>query len=89
MAMFKHRLTKEQIEKDYTHYAFIFAVVPIYFNTHTSAVCVRNWWPEWLLDMFQAFFDLYCVIATTINPQLEPMFPITILNEISAKDETN
>ncbi|OCH31313.1 hypothetical protein A6E13_01930 [Aliivibrio fischeri] len=90
MAIFKHRLTKQQIEQDYTHYAFLFCVVPIYFNYKTSAVCVRNGCPEWLLDMFQAFFDLYCVIATSINPELEPMFPIKLTKEIKGSGhETN
>lgn len=87
MAIFKHRLTKQQIEKDYTHYAFIFGVVPIYFHEHTNAVCVRNWWPEWLLDLFQAMFDLYSIIATTIVPELDVMFPIKIVKPTKVCDE--
>ncbi|HHK8526234.1 hypothetical protein [Vibrio parahaemolyticus] len=82
MAMFKHRLTSQQIEQDYTHYALLFGVVPIYFNESNNGVCVRNGWPEWLLDLFQAMFDSYCVIVTTINPELDPMFPIKLGKEI-------
>ena len=82
MAVLSHRLTKEEIERDYTHYALMFCIVPIYFNEHNNAVCVRNWYPEWLLDLFQALFDLYCIVATTVNSELDPMFPIKITKPI-------
>ena len=90
MAMLKHRLTKQQIEEDYTHYAFLFGVVPIYFNEQTNAVCVRNGWPEWLLDFFEGLFAVYCIAATSINPELDPMFPIKLTKEIKGSGhETN
>lgn len=78
MAVLKHRLSKKQIESEYTHYALMFCIVPIYFNENTNAVCTRNWWPEWLFDLFAALFDLYCIVVTTINPEVEPLFPIKI-----------
>jgi hypothetical protein len=78
----KHHLSQEEIESEYTHYAYLFCIVPIYFNVHNNAVCVRNWWPEWLLDLFQAMFDCYCIAATTINPEIDPMFPIKVIKPI-------
>lgn len=86
MAVFKHRLTQQQIEQEYTHYALLFCVVPIYFNEHTNAVCIRNWWPEWLLDFFEGLFAVYCEVATSINPELEPMFPIKLTQEIKGEE---
>lgn len=86
MAVFRHRLTQQQIEQEYTHYALLFGVVPIYFNEHTNAVCVRNWWPEWLLDFFEGLFAVYCEVATSINPELEPMFPIKLTQKIKGEE---
>ena len=86
MAVFKHRLTQQQIEQEYTHYALLFGVVPIYFNEHTNAVCVRNWWPEWLLDFFEGLFAVYCEVATSIDPELEPMFPIKLTQKIKGEE---
>lgn len=86
MAVFKHRLTQQQIEQEYTHYALLFGVVPIYFNEHTNAVCVRNWWPEWLLDFFEGLFAVYCEVVTSIDPEFEPMFPIKLTQKIKGEE---
>ena len=56
MATFR-RLTKAQIAEEYTHYGFLHGI-PIYYNDDGHRVCVRNWWPEWLLDVGEFFFGL-------------------------------
>ena len=59
MAIFK-RLTKEQIKQDYDHYALFMALVPIYVgDAHGECrIAVRNWWPEWLMDLAGAIHQL-------------------------------
>ncbi|EKL3976927.1 hypothetical protein PRH55_000259 [Morganella morganii] len=59
MAIFK-RLTKEQIKQDYDHYGLFMGIVPIYVGDHKGEcrVAVRNWWPEWLLDLADAIHSL-------------------------------
>lgn len=87
MAIFKHRLTKQQIEEGFTHYALGFGVVPIYFNERTHEVCVRNWWPEWPLDFFECLFGVFCAVSTFINPEWEPMIPIKLTKKIKGDED--
>lgn len=72
-----HRLSRDEIERDYTHYAKLHGI-PIYFNINDSAVCVRNWIPEFLLDIGEFFFGLYIFI----NDVDEPMYAIKLCGEI-------
>ncbi|WP_368872424.1 hypothetical protein [Proteus terrae] len=59
MAIFK-RLTKEQITRDYDHYALFMGIVPIYVGDvyGECKVAVRNWWPDWLLDLAEVISSL-------------------------------
>lgn len=84
MAVFK-RLTQANIENNYTHYARFFGVVPIYFNADSPAalVAVRNWWPEWTLDLAMVIFDMLCRVREMTDPNWEyPGFPITLVRPI-------
>lgn len=83
MALFK-RLTKEQIEKDYTHYGFLHGV-PIYYNNDGHNVCVRNWCPELLLDIGEFLFGLTVMIFNIENP----MYAIKITGKIKPVNEDN
>ena len=79
MSLF-NRLTDEEISKEYTHYARLHGV-PIYFNFDTSAVRVRNWWPEWLLDLGEFIFGINCVLMNIESP----MYAILLTGEIKHK----
>ncbi|HGP5909348.1 hypothetical protein LH673_02460 [Morganella morganii] len=59
MAIF-NRLTEEQIKQDYDHYGLFMGIVPIYVGDHEGEfrVAVRNWWPDWLLDLADAISRL-------------------------------
>jgi hypothetical protein len=84
MAIFRGRLTPEQI-RTYTHYGRFLGLVPIYFAEEGADGCrlaVRNGWPEWLLDVANALFFVWCYVATTLVPDLEPRFPIVLTGEI-------
>jgi hypothetical protein len=82
MAVF-NRLTQKQIEDNYTHYASLHGV-PIYFNNNGfgNGVCVRNFYPEFLLDVMEQLFNGFVFISSIINSDYEPMYPIKLIKEI-------
>lgn len=84
MAIFD-RLPPEQIRQEYTHYGRMFGLVPVYIGDPEGdcpRVCVRNWWPEWMLDIGEAIFGLCVVFKSALDPAYEPMFPIVLTGEI-------
>lgn len=86
MAIFS-RLSKDQIRKDYDHYGRMFGLVPVYIGDAegpSPRVCVRNWWPEWLLDVGEAIFGACVWVKTAMDPEYEPMYPIVLTGKISA-----
>lgn len=88
MAIFKHRLTKQQIEEEYTHYARLYGLVPVYFNIESNCMAVRNWLPDWLFDVGDCLFDMYVtVVQLTTDPYFEPDFPVLLVKEIKPKEE--
>lgn len=80
MAILK-RLSEQVIGDTYTHHASLFGV-PIYFNEHNNAVCVKNWWPEFTLDLMSGLNDLFVWFFSMVDPYYEPMFPIKLGKEI-------
>lgn len=64
-----------------THKGLMYGIVPVYLD-FTERECpgveARHWSLEWLLDVVEAMFGLFCMVATTINPTLDPQFPIKI-----------
>ncbi len=81
MALFD-RLPADQIESLFTHHAKLHGV-PIYFNINDHSVCVKNWYPEFLLDMGELFFRLTCDLFG-LHDQ---MYAIKIIGEISTTEE--
>ena len=88
MAVFK-RLTREEILKDYTHYGLMYGVVPIYVGDPNgeSRVCVRNWWPDWLLDFADGVFFICSSIYLHIDDEYEPNFFYKLTAEIHDENE--
>lgn len=83
MAVFK-RLTREQIKNDYDHYALMFGIVPIYVGDVNGEcrVAVRNWIPEWTLDVADSIFSVCVSCMEFMNPDYEPMFFLKVGKEI-------
>ncbi len=83
MAIIK-RLTKEQIKKDFTHYAWFYGFVPVYVGDPEgeARIAVRNWIPEFTLDFAGLLFDFFTSILQLVNPDHEPLFFFTITGEI-------
>lgn len=78
MAILK-RMTDEEL-KNFQHVGFIFGFVPVYIgnlNSDCPLVEVRNWYPDWLLDVGHFLFDTFC-------PNSEG-FVITVTGDIKHK----
>ncbi|WP_125782888.1 hypothetical protein [Pseudoalteromonas rubra] len=75
MAILK-RLSMTDIKRDYEYYGLMYGIVPVYIGDPNgeARVCVRNWWPEWLLELADAFFGLLVMMAQVVKPDFEPMF---------------
>lgn len=81
MAVFD-RLPHHVVKSEFTHYAKL-PGVPIYFNIDSNAVCVRNWYPEWLLDLGELFFTFTCDLFN-LHDQ---MYAIKLESEITPTED--
>lgn len=81
-----HRIPKDQIMQDFTHYALFCGVVPVYYKDMPPDGCcmaVRNWWPEWLMDAAEAFIGAVINIKSAMDPDYVPIYPIKLTGEIN------
>lgn len=83
MALF-NRLPDDQIASLFTHHAKLHGV-PIYFNINDHSVCVKNWYPEFFLDIGELFFRFTCDILS-LHDQ---MYAIKIVSEITTTEVNN
>lgn len=80
-----NRMTETEIRRNFQHYGLMFGFVPVYVgNAQSDAplIEVRNWWPDWLLDVGHFLFDAFSLLATMVNPQFEPLFMIKLTGPI-------
>lgn len=84
MAIF-NRMPAAQIKSNFQYYGLMFGFVPVYvgaMDSEAPVVEVRNWWPDWLLDVGHILFCSFAMLATMVNPEFEPEFRITITGPI-------
>jgi len=81
MAIFRP-LSKEEIKRTYTHYGMFCFIAPVYLNLHDNEVAVRNWYPDWLLDVALFAFDVFCFMQQMVDPEFECGWPIRITGKI-------
>ncbi|AZZ98780.1 hypothetical protein [Pseudoalteromonas sp. R3] len=83
MAVLK-RLSKAEIKGTYEYYGLMYGIVPVYIGDPNgeARVCVRNWWPDWLLDLADALFGLLVMMARVVKPDFEPMFFFKLTDRI-------
>lgn len=85
MAIF-NRLSKQVIEENFTHYGLFFGMVPVYLGNMDGPAPnleVRNWVPDWTLDVAHVLFGWCCTCCYLMDPTWEnPGFPIRITGEI-------
>lgn len=88
MAVFK-RLTKEEINKDFTHYALFYGFVPVYVRVlgGEARIAVRNWVPEITLDCADIIFDFVTWTIQLIDPTHERLFFYHLKGEINGKNK--
>ena len=79
------RLSKEDINKDFDHYGLFYGIVPVYVGDPygEARVAVRNWIPEWTLDLANIFFDLVTITVQIANPNFEPLFFFHLTGKIN------
>ncbi|CUJ53450.1 Uncharacterised protein [Achromobacter xylosoxidans] len=81
------RLSRDQLEADYTHYGRFYGSVPVYVGDPLSdapRIAVRNWWPEWLLDAADWVWGIAASFMSVVNPEFEdPGFMIAIDGEMA------
>lgn len=82
----RERIPRDQIERDFTHYALFCRVVPVYYKEIPPDGCcmaVRNWWPEWLMDAAEAVLGVVITIKSAMDRDYVPMYPIKLTREIN------
>jgi len=97
MAMFRGRLSREEIEEHFDHIGWYF-FVPVYLSLgpgfdfdgdgsdddeqEGAGVAVRNGYPEWLMDAADAIFSIAVIVRQLVDPDYEPMFPFKVTGRI-------
>lgn len=79
-----HRLTKEEIREEFTHYG-TFMGVPCYMadiDSDCPLAVEVNWLPECSLNIATAIWSVCAGIMSLFNDDYEPMFCFKITGEI-------
>lgn len=79
-----HRVPKEALGAEFQHCGWFCGLCPVYIadiHTGTPLLVERNWIPEWWFAATEQLFGAFCVLASAINPDFVPEFPITITGE--------
>jgi len=76
------RLSKKEIKSEFSHYAMMFGVVPVYFNNADNVYCVRNWCPRIYSEFILFLVSIYWVPVKIINPKVEPKIWFRLSNKI-------
>ena len=80
-----HRLSPDSIERDFTHYGWLFGCVPVYVSKIGNAspqIAVLNGCPDWLLDVAEEIYLILAQIRRTRDPNYELRIPLAITREI-------
>jgi hypothetical protein len=89
MAIFK-RLTKAQIEQEFTHKGLYAGMIPIYIdmrNSEAPGVAVRNWYPDCLIDVAEVLLYPIEMIWQILDPEHQPMFALVLTGLIKKGSE--
>jgi hypothetical protein len=73
MAVF-NQLSKNRIDELFTHRGWFCGLVPVYVNLESreNEMAVRNWVPEFTLDLLQALLDFLTVMIYDMDPHHVP-----------------
>lgn len=85
MAIFR-RMTQNEIETHFTHYARFCGIVPCYLNMDDGwAVIESNWVPEWCFWLVAGFYANFVYLVSLVNDDFEPGWSFVITGEIKKK----
>ena len=76
---------KSELGTTYTHYGLFMCLVPVYIGDIESSAPLmteRNWVPAWCMSAVEGLFGLFCLVATTVRPDYEPMYAIRLTGRI-------
>ena len=79
------RIPAAQLGTVYTHYGWFCGLVPIYVGDVSSEaprVAVRNWIPDWTLDVADAVFGVFAASYTWMTGIDEVPWPILLAGKI-------
>lgn len=84
MAVLK-RLSKKEISDNFEYYGYMFGIVPVYVGDPHGQVriAVRNWVPEWVMDVMEVIHGLAVTAMQSINREFEPTFAIKLKGKIN------
>lgn len=70
----------------FVYRGWVFGLVPVYVGpvagVEAPNVTVRNWIPEWTLDLGEALFAAFCWVAPLARPDFEPSIPIKLTGRL-------
>lgn len=62
-------LTQKEIKENFDHYGLVFGFIPVYIRLNgpeePADLAVRNWFPEWPMDVIDALFLFFSGLAQT------------------------
>lgn len=79
-------LTKTQIKGMFTHYGFIYGIVPIYVdisNDECPNIEVRNFVPAILLTICEEIYFAMIDLSNLMGANIEPVFAIKLTGKIN------
>ena len=68
----RYKATNQEIRTDFTHYALMFGVVPVYYNKEDHVYLVRNWFPRFLSELVLFVVKVFWIPVQIVNPSFEP-----------------
>lgn len=80
-----HRMSRTEIRSRYTHYGLLYGCIPVYVDMRQDPapeVAVRNWLPDWLMDVGDLVFMMAVHTMQAIRPDYEPEFFIKLTGKI-------
>lgn len=87
MAVFK-RFPEPELSERFTHLGWFLGFVPVYLGeieTGCPLLAVRNWAPEFLLDLGEFLFGVFCLAADVAIPGMEFGYPIKITARLDGR----
>lgn len=85
----RYWVTDEELRTHFTHVGWL-GICPVYIGAMDDPDCAklatRNGIPEWVMDLSEALLGLAMLVRSTLNPAIEPLYPIRVTGELVFED---